>query len=324
MKILVPLKDAESIPAFVEAGADEFYLGFADKKWFDIFGRSSDINRMTSFNNHANRFSFQQALDAIECIHSFGKSAFLTLNANHYTAKQLDYIKTEYLDQLKEVAVDGIIVSGPDLAELVRESGIHPVASTMCGIYNSDIAKSYARIGVGRMILPRDLGLQEIERIVQRCPEIYFEVFHMRNGCVFSDSHCLGVHSEQCGSTCGALRFSHKEVFSDYSSFEDLHRMELNSLIYSRSFHQDACAICAMYRFNSMGISSLKIVGRADDPASVHNDIVLTKRNLDVLENCSSELEYLEKMVFPSNARTMCLLGLSCYYPEVRFSCKSD
>ena len=77
--------------------------------------------------------------------------------------------------------------------------------------------------------------------------------------------------------------------------------------------------MCALYRLKSMKVCSLKIVGRADDAESVLNDIEVTRRNIDLLEHCTSEDEYLDKMALPFDSVRMCSLGLSCYYPEVRF-----
>ena len=73
-----------------------------------------------------------------------------------------------------------------------------------------------------------------------------------------------------------------------------------------------------------MGISSLKIVGRADRSDSVYEDIRLTKRNLAIAEACSSEREYLDRMEIPARAQKKCLWGFSCYYPEVRFPEKTN
>jgi putative protease len=77
--------------------------------------------------------------------------------------------------------------------------------------------------------------------------------------------------------------------------------------------------MCSLYRLKKIGISSLKIVGRADDFKALVDDIKLTKRNLVVLENVQSEDEYLKMMSFPSNFPHKCRMGISCYYPEVRF-----
>ena len=65
MKVLVPLNSAEYLDKFVEAGADELYLGFYDEKWFHQFGEYCDINRMSGFKQNANRYDFTQMIARI-------------------------------------------------------------------------------------------------------------------------------------------------------------------------------------------------------------------------------------------------------------------
>lgn len=104
-----------------------------------------------------------------------------------------------------------------------------------------------------------------------------------------------------------------------YTDFSDYNSVDVNDYLYRTSFHIDACAMCALYRLDAIGIKSLKIVGRADDWDSICRDIELTKRNIDIMKNANEEKEYLDKMIFPDNFPRKCREGISCYYPEVRF-----
>ena len=294
MNILVPINDEKLISKYVSAGANELYMGFYDDKWTAEFGKYSDINRMSGFKKNANKYNFASMIDIIKQSKKLGVS-------------------------LREAEVDGVIVSELELGKIALEYGLKPVASTMCAIYNIDIVKIYKDYGINRVILPRDLSLKEIESITTNVPDIDVEVFFMRNGCVFSDCYCLGMHRPECGSTCGMLRTHKKDIITTKRGFRELHNIELNDEIYNRLFHNNACAMCALYRLKSMKVCSLKIVGRADDAESVLNDIEVTRRNIDLLEHCTSEDEYLDKMALPFDSVRMCSLGLSCYYPEVRF-----
>ena len=319
MNILVPINDEKLISKYVSAGANELYMGFYDDKWTAEFGKYSDINRMSGFKKNANKYNFASMIDIIKQSKKLGVSIFVTLNANIYSKDQLKYIEEEYFPALREAEVDGVIVSELELGKIALEYGLKPVASTMCAIYNIDIVKIYKDYGINRVILPRDLSLKEIESITTNVPDIDVEVFFMRNGCVFSDCYCLGMHRPECGSTCGMLRTHKKDIITTKRGFRELHNIELNDEIYNRLFHNNACAMCALYGFKSMNVCSLKIVGRADDAESVLNDIEVTRRNIDLLEHCTSEDEYLDKMALPFDSVRMCSLGLSCYYPEVRF-----
>ena len=189
----------------------------------------------------------------------------------------------------------------------------------MCGIFNADIVAYYKKLGMKRMILPRDLSLDEIEAIVKAHPDVSYEVFLMRNGCQFSDSHCLGFHREK-GSICGMLNGSLYRTNARDTDFKSQHDFELNNSLYVKCFHRiAACGLCALYRFYKLGVSAYKIVGRSENPNGIITDVKIVKENLKIIESCSSEEEYLKKMKMPENARDACKLGLSCYYPEIRF-----
>ncbi len=319
MKVLVPLNSAEYLEKFVEAGADELYLGFYDEKWFQQFGEYCDINRMSGFKQNANRYDFHQMIELAKRIKALGRSAFVTMNANCYGQAQVAYMEREYFPMLKEAEVDGLIVSDIHLAKAAHAYGIPTVASTMCAIYNSDIADYFYDEGIKRIILPRDLSLDEIADICKVRDDMEYEVFFMRNGCVLSDCYCLGMHRRECGATCGFLRSHGKLFVTDAKDFGEKQKIDTNDYLYNNHFHHDACGMCALYRMKQMGISALKIVGRADRYESVCEDIRLTKRNLAIVDTCGSEEEYLEQMVFPAHAQKKCMWGFSCYYPEVRF-----
>ena len=319
MKILVPLNSEECLEEYVEAGADELYMGFYDEKWFETFGEYADINRMSGFKEKANRYDFEGMLRMAEKTKSFGKSAFITMNANCYSQDQIEFMKKHYFPAIKEIDIDGLICSDIHLMRAAAEAGIPTVASTMCAIYNEDIARYYYQAGTRRMIVPRDLSLNEIESICRSFPDVEYEVFFMRNGCVFADCYCLGMHRRECGATCAFIRNHPKEIISDKKGFEETHDVNLNDYLYNEVFHRETCGMCALYRMKEMGIRSLKIVVRSDQHKAFCDDIRLTKKNIEIAEKAASEKEYLDSMIFPSNAKRKCLSGLSCYYPEVRF-----
>ena len=319
MKIMTPLNSLESLDPLARAGADEFYIGFYDRKWEQAFGGYADINRMSGFGQAANRYSFEEIFYVAEAAQRAQRSLYVTLNANVYRADQIAFICEHYLPGFASAGVSGVIVSDEMTAKAVRAYGIDPVASTMCGIYNTDIAAEYEESGIRRMILPRDLSLQEIEEITTRLPHIDFEVFHMRNGCIFSDSHCLGMHRKEYGGICSTLAHSHRQFVQKNSDFHNRHSLYLTDYLYHNFLHRNACGLCALYRMNKMNIKSLKIVGRADSAHKICRDVELTKYNIQVAKQSISEEAYLSRMRFPENSKHLCMLGFSCYYPEIRF-----
>ena len=319
MKILVPLNTTEHIKDYIEAGANEFYLGFYDLDWIKTFGKYVDINRLTGFGKEANPYSFTEILNVIEEVkRQWDVSIYITFNSSMYSNQQLEFIE-EYFRQLSTTKVDGVIVSCLELVELANKYGLNSDVSTISGIYNQDIAKVYKQHGVKRIILPRDLSLAEIEEIVHATCGMEFEVFLMRNGCTYSDSNCLGFHRKELPSLCSGIRNSTHTIITQDADFKERHQVAVTNQLYRSCFHQVTCGLCSIYRFVSLGIAAGKIVGRSDDWKIICRDISFVHDNIEIAKKCSNEEEYLSQMKLIDMSTTSCNRGLSCYYPEVRF-----
>lgn len=318
MKVLVPLNELEHVEDYIVSGAGEFYLGFYDELWNEKFGEYADINRMSGYRESANQYNFEQVLELIPKIKKKGVEIYITFNSSIYSREQLIFLEN-YMKKLKEVQVDGVIVSTIELVMMAKKLSVPSVVSTIGGVYNHDIAKFYQKLGTKRIILPRDLSIKEIKSITSQVTNLEYEIFMMRNGCAFSDSNCLGLHRKEMCSICSSLNNANRDIMMKKYDFNTRHDTELNDMLYSHSFHNFSCGLCAIYQFVQMGIAAYKIVGRSDEWESICKDVSYVKSNIEIAMKCKTEEEYLENMVFPENSSVMCKLGLSCYYPEVRF-----
>ena len=278
MKPLVPVNDRAYLQRYAQAGGEEFYLGFHDDAWRDRFGEAADLNRMTGFGRTANPYTFDEALAIVEEVRALGKRAYVTFNANAYAQEQLDFL-FGYFERLHEAGAAGVIVSVPEAVQAAADCGLAVVASTMCGVYNADIARFYRRLGCTRVIIPRDVSLDEIEAIVRAVPGVEYEAFVMRNGCVFADGLCLGRHIEGRNALCWDVRHARREHYVAGPGAAELDRALCeNAQAYER-FHHTACGLCALYRLMRAGVSTAKIVGRSDDSAYILRDIEAVVRN---------------------------------------------
>ena len=322
MKILTPINSLELMPYLAEAGADEFYMGFYEPEWFETFGKYSDLNRMSSYGSGANSSRLRDVENFVKTAHKHGCSLYITMNSASYDDRQLEMLG-RYMEALRDMEADGVIVSGPEQVLLAAEKGIPAICSTMCSIYNQDIARYYASLGVRRMILPRELSAREVESIMKAVPDAEYEVFFMRNGCRYSDSYCLGMHGGSCGGLCYDQSFSEPELHllenNPDKNEEKANRLRYNNYLYKDLFHAAACAQCAVWRFLRAGVSALKVVGRVDDPDQVLKDVSITRENIKTAQDCATEAEYLSRMVIPGGSLAYCAGGMSCYYPEIRF-----
>ena len=323
MAVLVPLNSFGVLERYRDAGIEEVYMGFHDGAWTDKFGPRADLNRMSGFGKSANPFTFGQMCNQLAQARELGLHGYVCFNSALYSEEQLDYIKREYLPGIAASGAQGVIVSGQGLVESIRESGVDPVMSTLAGAFNSRLVAHYAERGAKRVILPRDLSLAEIQSIVGENPDLEYEVFLMRNGCTFSDSHCLGQHCEGKPSLCLSLRSAGTVTWpvDDDPETDQLARDAADTeYLWAKYFHRRTCGLCTLWNFEKLGIAAYKVVGRSDDLDDLIFDASLTNRNAKLARECATEEEYLRRMERPSMPRTLCGYdGLSCYYPDNRY-----
>ena len=259
MAVLVPLNSFGVLERYKNAGIEEVYMGFHDDAWTDKFGPQADLNRMSGFGLSANPFTFGQMCNQLAQAHSLGIHGFVCFNAALYSEEQLQYIKREYLPSIAQAGAQGVIVSGQGLIEPIRETGVDAVVSTLAGVFNSRLVAHYAERGASRIILPRDLSLAEIQGIVGENPDLEYEVFLMRNGCTFSDSHCLGQHCEGKPSLCLSLRNGGTVTWpiDDDPETDRLARDAADTeYTWAHYFHRRTCGLCTLWNFEKLDIAA--------------------------------------------------------------------
>ncbi len=323
--VLAPANGRGVARRLIESGARELYLGFYDPAWEESFG-AAPLNRMSGFGAEANAFSFEELLDEVSAVREEADKEglphiYCVFNSMGYTARQHSYIARRYLEPLAAAGVTGVILSGPELAHTAKRCGLETVASTMAAAYNVDAVRWLGEHDIDRVILPRDLTLDDIAAIVCAEPAMRYEVFLMRNGCVFADSHCMGLHRSGMPSVCRTIRSS--QTWHQGSAFvpdEDPTARGLTQGLWSERFHLNACGLCALWRFEQLGIEAYKVVGRGDGASDLAADVALVARNLALAAASPTEADYLATMERPAGILALCENeGLSCYYPEVRF-----
>ena len=319
MGILVPLLNIDWIKPLIEAGAEEFYAGFHDLAWKEQFKGKWDLNRMSEFGDDANPMNFERLLEAARLISNYEKKMYVTFNSPIYPDQALSKVQ-EYFIQLKEAGATGVILSCDKLIPLAKKANLKVTMSTIAGIYNEDIARYYRDLKCDRLILPRDLTLKEILAIRKAVTDIELEIFILRNPCIFSDSHCLASHSH--GSFCRYLRktLGGEITYPFLKTTKTKDEKKYNNHLFAKHFFEgSACGMCGLYQFEKNGIDSYKIVGRADIPQEVLDDLKVLKENIRLARQTKSQVEYLEKMHPPVDSRIDCSNGFHCYYPEIKF-----
>lgn len=318
MRLLVPITSKEDVVEFGAISEEiEFYMGLQIPEWTKRFSIAEEFNRMSSFKQSAN-VNMSEIKEIVKSAN--GKEVYITLNSSAYSMEQVTFID-EIMGCLSKSGVNGVILGDVMLVEAAKRHGLKAVASTMMGIYNTDIAKFCVENGFDRLILPRDITLSEMYSIVKTVTDVEYECFIMRNGCRYSDSNCLGYHSGKYGAVCTYLDRS--KIFyggKANDDFDSHDKAVLNHHVYAQAFHKSACGMCAVWDMLKMGIAAGKVVGRADGRKSLETDVKELAENIAIAKSCNSRSEYFENMVMPYHYDTICYQGLNCYYPEARYS----
>ena len=153
--------------------------------------------------------------------HELGKQFFVATNAMPHGAK----LKT-FLDDIEpviEMGPDALIMADPGLIMMVREKWPEmPVhLSVQANTVNSAGVKFWQSIGLTRVILSRELSLDEVEEIRQACPDMEIEVFVHGALCIAYSGRCLlsGYfnHRDANQGTCtNACRWEYKISKQDF------------------------------------------------------------------------------------------------------------
>ena len=183
MKIVAPISDLKEITPLVSSGADELYCSVVPTKWMERFGTSAVSRR--AFSNLSQASDLEVAIKETQAL---GKHLSLVMNAQHYTAEQLECLLS-LAENFAELGGDAVIVGDPVLLDLMAregfEFGIH--LSSIASCRNAQTAMFYQQLGATRIILPRDMTLKEIARLRKDIPDLEFEAFILNDGCVFEE-----------------------------------------------------------------------------------------------------------------------------------------
>jgi U32 family peptidase len=138
-----------------------------------------------------NEFSTEKLCEGVEMAHAMGKKFFIASNVLPHDNKVKTYLRD--MEPIIDMAPDALIMADPGLIMLVRERwpDVPVHLSVQANTLNSASVKFWQSIGLKRIILSRELSLNEIEDIRQQCPEIELEVFVHGALCIAYSGRCL-------------------------------------------------------------------------------------------------------------------------------------
>ena len=182
-----------------------------------------------------NDFTLENLAAGIAEAHRRGKKFFVASNLMPHNAK----VKTYMADMEPVIALqpDALIMADPGLIMLVRERWpevpIH--LSVQANTVNYAAVKFWKSMGLERVILSRELSLDEIEDIRQRCPDMELEVFVHGALCIAYSGRCLlsGYfnHRDPNQGTCtNACRWDYKVHNAAETETGDIQKIEFDAM----------------------------------------------------------------------------------------------
>lgn len=249
IELLAPAGDLEKLKIAIDYGADACYIGG------EVFGL-----RVASAS-----FTPEDIKDGLDYAHARGKKVYLVLNIIPHNEDIAGL--SHYLQSIKHLPIDAFIVSDPGTMMMVKqelgEVEIH--LSTQANTTSAASAAFWADQGVKRIILARELSLEEIRQIVNEVPQLDFEVFVHGAMCMSYSGRCLisnfltgrDANRGDCAQSCRwRYHLVEEKRPGEYLPIEESER---GITIMSS---KDLAALPILDQVMSTGVKSLKIEGR--------------------------------------------------------------
>lgn len=277
VELLAPARDFTALEAALKNGANAVYVGVEGY----------------NMRAHSNNFAINNLKRASDRCHDDNAHLYVCTNTI-MTNKDIDQLKT-ILPEIRSAGADAIIASDLGVLNIAQDENIDVHFSVQGNISNSESVKVLADLGVKRVILSRELSLEDIKGIIKDSP-LEVEVFVHGAMCLAISGRCfLSSYLYQKNANCGeCLQPCRKEwkLISDENE-NDLLTLEGDSILkkYNDRFKghilspRDLCMIEYVPELIEAGISSFKIEGRARSADYVASVTKVYKKAIDSYES---------------------------------------
>jgi len=287
-ELLAPAGSLEMMRTAFDFGADAIYAG---QPRYSLRVRNNEFGDLAKLGEGINE------------AHARGKQFFVVSNIIPHNAKLPTYLS----DMAPVIALkpDALIMSDPGLIDMVRETWPEQVIhlSVQANTVNWAAVRFWQKMGVQRIILSRELSLDEVAEIRQRCPDIELEVFVHGALCIAYSGRCLlsgyfNHRDPNQGSCTNSCRWDYKVSTSDGQPAKMLNN-EQEILLEEKQRpgelmpieedehgtyilnSKDLRAIEHVHRLVEIGVDSLKIEGRTKSPYYVARTSQVYRQTID-------------------------------------------
>lgn len=293
MKITVGLGSIDDYIDYVEAGAEEIFLGYVPLEWTLKYGQLMPLNRreVRYYNVQVGSESEMRILKKMVDVYKVPVA--ITCNGLYYRPEQYEEIH-KYIEHCVDLGFNRFIIADMALLaylttkEIASEIEIHVSGelSEMNG-YTLELIK---KMNITRVIFNRKTTIDEMKKMISANPEIQYEAFAMNEKCHFQGAFCSSLHCDEMLHVCRLP-----------------YRVEGQSEIQSET--GEGCSLCKIGELERAGVNYLKIVSRGNYSESTIKDIKILKKVMEMGHKLDrSDYEMLLKDEF----RKKC--SKNCYY----------
>ncbi len=284
-ELVLPAGDLEKLKTACLFGADAVYLG----------------GQEYSLRAYAGNLSIPEIEEGLEFAHTRKIKVYAAINV---LARNHDFVQLPgYLQQLAEIGVDGLIIS--DLGVMKIASRYTPqlpiTISTQASVSNYETARFYSELGAKRIVLARELSLEEIMEIKSKA-EVEIEIFIHGAMCVSYSGRCLLSHymagrSGNRGECAHPCRYSYTLMEEKRAGeYFPIHEDEKGTYILNS---RDLCLIEYIPRLMEAGIDAFKVEGRMKSPLYVASAASAYRSAIDqcAIDRCAFTAEEINTWV---------------------------
>lgn len=284
VELLAPAGDMERLKTAIKFGADAVYMA----------GQSFGLRK------NAKNFDHDAMKEAVDYAHARNVRVHVTMNIVPHD-KDLDGI-VDYIKELEKIGVDALIISDPGIFQIAKENcDIDLHISTQASVTNSATINFWYQMGAKRVILARELSLDEIIEIRKNVPkDLEIECFIHGAMCISYSGRCLlsnymtgrDANRGDCAHAC-RWKYSLQEETRPgeyYPVVED----EGGTFIMNS---KDLCLVEDIDKLIEAGIDSFKIEGRMKTAFYVATVIRAYRQAIDAYYEGNFSKEISDKYV---------------------------
>lgn len=239
IELLAPAGDLDKLKIAILYGADAVFVG----------------GKQFSLRANASNFTYDDLVEGCKFAHDRQKKVYVTTNVIPHEADKEGLI--DYLKSLEAAKVDAIIAASPFIIETaLKHTSLEVHISTQQSIMNVPTVNYWKEKGASRVVLARDMDLEEIACITKHT-DTEIEVFIHGGMCAGYSGRCaLSNHLTNRDANRGGCAHTCRWFFDYQKSLQKEHEVPFSM------GSKDLSAVREITRLIDMGVASLKIEGR--------------------------------------------------------------